>query len=255
MLVNSISSFNTSKVAGLKTNRNENCVENTSFTGLSMSPTHKKISLPLAAALMLAALGLVSLASSCSTGGVTNGGSDVPATTNQPNPPTPPTVTQSPVQTEMLSIAKILGLSSSTKDIIGFSYTDGIYNIANTLTLNKKLSSDNELVYDGTALNQDLGTTNYVRHKITKTDNCIIVKEYNTKDGKPLTDTSVLINYASSKYVLDNTIGCVNKYSINDDGTVKQFLATISPESDTSLLVTDADENMYELTDILITTK
>lgn len=98
------------------------------------------MSLPLAAALMLAAL-----ATSCTTGGVTNGGSDaIPPPPNQPTTPTSPT--QSPVQVEMLSIAKVLGLSSSTKDIESFSYCDSSVLTNNILNINTNISSDKELI-------------------------------------------------------------------------------------------------------------
>lgn len=255
MLVNSISSFSTNKVAALKTKRNENCVENTSFTGLSMSPTHKKISLPLAAALMLAALGLGSLATSCNNGVTPTPGNEVPQPT-PPTPPTPPTVTQSPVQKTMISAAEALGLlpaTDSTADIKSFTYYNEAEDTTRILSLNTTESSDNELVYDGTAI--DSYTTNYIRQKITQVNGGIMVKEYMTSDGNPISATSVFNSPANNKYILDTNTGCVNKYSLNSDGSIKKLLATISPDSTTSLLVTTPTDDTYQLTGISITTK
>lgn len=261
MLVGSVSSLNSNRLVSLKTKRNENVIENTAFTGIPVKTVHRKASKMVPIALMLVALGLGTLENCKSP--VT------PPPTEEPTPPvvtppetpvTPPVtppVVQSPIQVNMLNMVKMLGLSSSTNDITSFGYYDESEDSVNSLTLNTTATSDNELVYDGTSVDQLFGTTNYVRYKITKPDNeGIIVKKYKTSDSNPPSFETTWSNYSiNSKYVMNSDATGAEKYSLNLDDSAKNLLATISPNSTTSLSATTPNDDIYEISSISITTK
>lgn len=253
MLVNSISLSNSSRVVNFKSKHQQNAQ---AFNHNVIEPMegvkkHNKITAPImltAAILSIASLPIIFTSCFSSVNPI-----------EKPQP-TPPPVDKYPVQTEMLSIAKILGVCPKTASgaITSFNYTDNSDDTTKTLTLNSSESSDSELVYDGTSLDQDWGTTKYIRYKLTQSSNDggLIVKQFNTKDGNAPSDTSIWVSYsADSKYVQDKTSGEIKKYSINPDGSTKDLVATITPETDSSVLVTTADENIYEITGISVTTK
>lgn len=212
-----------------------------------------KVLLPFAILALLVGLGM-----SCKT--ATGSSTDDDTTTETPATPTKPTdpakPTQSAVQTALINFAKILGISTSTNDITGFGYTDNNSLTSNTLSLNTNDTTSSELVYDGTSVDQIQGTTSYIRNKITKTsDDGVIIKKYNTIDGNAASETNPWINCENYKYILAPNGTDLLKYSLNLDDTKNVLVAKISPESDSSLLVTTPDDLQYELTDIAVTTK
>lgn len=204
----------------------------------------------------LVALGGASIITSCS-----NPTSSTNNSSSTDGPVTPPTnpVTQSPVQKDLIMLAKTLGIcpSTTTADITDFSYTDGNELTSNSLTLNTKDSTQDELIFDGTSLDKFFGATKTIRYILTldPKDGQLVINRYNTGDGNPASSTNPWINYSSNKYIADSANNCINKYSLNDDGTTKDLISTITPESDTSLLVNTTDGNIYEITDISIKTK
>jgi len=267
MLVNSIGNLNTKKgiyYSPQKTQNNQSFgTQNSITTSKHQISTFKKAALPLAfvAALFAGAITLTSCKND-----------PKPSSVDPVVPPIIDPVTQSPVQKAMLDIVKILGLDCSqeisesssisrsytavTGDLKSFEYYDGSTNTDNILTLNTNESSDNELVFDGTSFNQDFETTSYVRYKITESsDKGIIVKQYKTADGNPPTAETTWEPWVNIKYIQDNEANCIEKYSLNSDDTVKELLATISPDTETSLLVTTKDEEIYVINGISITTK
>lgn len=247
MLVNSVSSFNPSKSASLKQNQNGNGFQGPTFAGVApIKAGHHKNPITIPVALMLAVLG-VGAAASC-----TQPNNPIPTT---PTTPTEPVITQSPVQISMLSALNLLGLTSSTKDVTNFSYSDGINNTKNELSLNTSKSTDSELVYDGTSFNQDFETTSFIRHKITKSGDGIIVEVYKTMDENPPSDSTIWMPNQKYKYIKNADATAIEKYSINSAASTEKLLATISPDSPTSLIATTGNGDIYPINDISITTK
>ncbi len=190
MLVNSVSSFNPNRVVGLVPKRNENSLGDTAFAGLSTSTTQaKKVSVPVLVILASMFLGILALVNckpidSEPIPTPTPIETFVPTKTPEPTQTTTattatptvaptatqtpiPTVTQPSVQTGMSNIGTILGLNVPSNEITNISYYDGNKDTVNTLSLNTNESINNEQIYDGTSINQGMGTTSYVRHKIT----------------------------------------------------------------------------------------
>lgn len=249
MIVNSISVAHTNQRPQMRHNVFNNTAQ-PQFTGLHSTIEQKTSGHKTRAILAAILLGAAAFFATSCTPPVN------PTPIEEPTDPTIPTDTQSPVQTRILSLAASLGLTSSTKNITSVQYYDSNDDTKHSLTLNTEESTDNELVFDGTSVDQFFGTTNYVRHRITKTsDDAIIVKQYVTDDGLPASATTSWASSKSYKYALNADASGVEKYLLEQDGTVKKLLATIYPETSTSLSAITPEENSYQISDITITTE
>lgn len=270
MLVNSVGSFSLNRVNNLTAPKNSNIFEYLSFNGLSTSTKQtKKMSFPIFMMLASMLLGTLAIINSCKpinseplpTATPTNSPTKTPLPTPTTTPtakvsatptstsvvtPTP-TVTQFLVQPEMSNIAKALGLNAPLTEITNINYSDGGEGTVNKLSLNKSESTDFERVYDGTSVNQEMGgTTSYVRYRITNpSGDGTVVKVYKTSDGKPPSAATTWLPDKKFKYITDAS--GVEKYSLNLDGSINELLATILPDTESSLIVMTSSGDIYQI--------
>jgi len=162
---------------------------------------------------------------------------------SQPDPT--PVVVSTPVQVQLLSMLKQLGLVSLNKsgilsatsiiakgDVVEFSYHDGFANADEQLKINEDLCTKDKMVFDGTSKFLESGKIYYIRHTITPVDGTILVKKQVTVLGKPISENSGWNDNGTFKYV--PKADGIAEYAVKSDGS-ESYLCKIVSKTTTSI--------------------
>lgn len=260
MIVGSIGTLNSNKIINFTSKIPPNTEKCNHYATESMTTVQKQIKImnPILLVVLLAAMVFTALSCSSPKQSVPAKATPTPtsgdvATPTPTSPVATPTPAVSPVQNGMINMLETLGILTKGSTVKSFNWTDYSDNTINALNLNKEESSNNQQIYYGTSVNMDFGTTKYIRCKITKpSDGVVIVQQYTTSDGNAPSSTNTWKPNLNVKYVEDSQTGYVKKYSLNPDGSINQLLATISPETENSLWVTTPNGDEYGIGDISV---